>query len=151
MADKMNIDQMKLLIGITAGYANSKSTCPRRQIGCMLLDEQDQVISIGHNHSSNRGSNCRINPCVGAGLPRGENTTAQGKCESDLHAETVAILGLTLGIIAHTAVINCPPCKECAEALLKHGIERVIVPLDMLDRDNSRAYLIENGVQWVAV
>ena len=147
----MNIQQAKIIMGLAAEYADSKSTCIRRQIGCILLNENGQVVSVGHNHSSERGENCRTNPCKGADLPRGEHTTAQGVCEADLHAEIVALLGLPIGMKASTAIVTCPPCSSCADALLKGGVKLVIVPKEVLDRDGSKEFLEKNGVEWLAI
>ena len=93
----MNHVQMETLMKLVQNYAKQEATCQRRQVGCALLDDEGILLSLGYNQPFNTHVNCKINPCEGASLPRGEHTTAQGVCASTIHAEKAAKSGLQKG------------------------------------------------------
>lgn len=126
------------------------STCARRQIGCILIDNTNSIIACGHNHSSEKNTvNCRLEPCPGASLPRGEHTTAQGICKADIHAEIHALSKKPLGHKGFFgAVVNCPPCKDCVKELALAGCKFIIVPKEALDRDDSKSFCKKNYIAW---
>ncbi len=132
-------------------HAEVASKCRRRKVCCYILDEAGSVLSIGHNGNPDFAVDCLNMPCIGSFLPRGEHTTAKGLCHAYVHAEEFAITNLPEAATPHYAIVTCPPCSECAELLVDIGVCEIVVPNDMLDRDNSEIFCRNNGVTWSGV
>ena len=95
---------LKLAKGIA-----SWSKDPNKRVGCILVDENNRLISTGFN-----------------GPPRGFDTFSQeDKLKVTIHAEINALLD------ASRPPITCYiypefPCSHCAAALAQSGIQRVV-------------------------
>ena len=67
------------------------STCFRRQVGCVLVDQHKVILATGFNGVPSKFEHCRDNPgheCPGANAPSGTNLDA---CQAIL-AEQNALL-----------------------------------------------------------
>ena len=65
-----------------------RSTCARRKVGCVLVDINGRVLSMGHNGVAKGQVHCIDTPCPGANCPTG---TGLEKCEA-IHAEANALM-----------------------------------------------------------
>ena len=106
-----------------------RSRCVRSQVGCVLVDADDRIISTGYN-----------GPPAGYALAKGRETcaafcprhdTEYGKpdfsdCPS-VHAELNALLYSERSRrIGGVAYITRAPCTDCAKALAASGLKTVI-------------------------
>lgn len=93
-------------------------TCPRRQVGCLIVLD-GELVSSGYN-----------------GAPRGERHCTDGGCELEhghcataVHAELNALLQAgrrgraTAGATLYT---TASPCRRCMQAVLNCGVARVV-------------------------
>lgn len=98
----------------------SWSKDPSTQVGAVIVDQANRVVSLGYN-----------------GLPRGVSDRRDRlddrlkKYAAIIHGEENAIL------FAGRPVTGCtcytwplPPCSHCASLLIQVGIARVVFPLD---------------------
>lgn len=101
-----------------ASVASLKSKDPSTKVGCVLVDADNRIVSVGFN-----------------GFPRGcsddpklyENRDE--KYRRVLHAETNAILFSERK--AHTAYVTHRPCAQCTAMLIQSGIKRIIYTNDL--------------------
>lgn len=115
-----------------------RSTCLRRQVGAILLDEQYRVLSTGYNGVAKGLPHCnemveQCNPraeepftfphtCPGALSPSGVNLDG---CEA-IHAEQNALLQC-LGVDRiHTCVTTTSPCMTCVKLLMNTGCVHIV-------------------------
>lgn len=100
----------------------SRASCPRRQVGAVIVDEHHNLISTGYNGPPSGIPNCTTNPCEGATDPSGDTT----KCLA-LHAEHNAIyFAGDRRSSAHTLYTTAEPCLKCALEILQTPIKRVV-------------------------
>ena len=101
----------------------SRGTCPRRQVACILTDQDGRLVSTGYNGSAPGMGHCTEDDAC-AGHPAFGGTREQ--CLAT-HAELNAVLQ-SLGSRRQpfTAYCSLTPCKACAQALLGCGVKQVV-------------------------
>lgn len=91
------------------------TTCRRAAVGCVLTDpELTKVVGIGYNG-------------VPSGYPNDgcEGTDQPGSCRHTcVHAELNAVIKAPTG--PKFAFISCPPCRQCAQALVQSQVQAVV-------------------------
>lgn len=115
----------------TAGaqWVATRGDCTRRQVGALIVDGENRIVSTGYNGTEPGGPSCLAGEC-----PRGRFTHDQVPADSPYtdcvasHAECNAIVwagrekckGATL-------YVTHEPCHECARLIRAAGIGRVVV------------------------
>lgn len=98
--------------------AAEMGTCPRAQVGCVLVRD-NRIIATGHN-----GALAGLNHCVDVGC-----MIENGHCVRATHAEQNAVIQCALhgtssrGATCYTTHF---PCVTCAKILIGAGIDRVV-------------------------
>ena len=106
-----------------AKLAATRGTCSRRQVGCVLVNKMNRVLSTGYNGRYAGAPHCNDgHPCAGATLPSG---TGLDKCEA-LHAESSALLFCNNVYDISTCYVTVTPCIECTKMLLNTACERIV-------------------------
>ena len=100
----------------------TRATCPRRSVGCVLVDARGRVLSMGYNGVPSGRPHCTDSPCPGAGYPSGQGLD---KCQA-IHAEQNAVLLLSDPRQVHTAYITTTPCQSCVKLLLGTSCVRLV-------------------------
>lgn len=101
------------------------STCARRQVGCVVVDENRIMLSTGFNGVPPKFEHCRDNPgheCPGANSPSGTNLDG---CWAQ-HAETNALLHCPDIFRIHTVYCTSAPCINCVKSLLCTRARRIV-------------------------
>lgn len=120
-------DEMWLNAAITVG---TRSACVRRQIGCIIVDSGNRILSTGYNGPPARFE--VAGPCT--------NYCERSKNVLDLHGYTDCVaLHAEANCLAYTdpvravngtAYVNGYPCVSCAKLLAGAGLDRVVVPVE---------------------
>ena len=101
--------------GVMAVLASQRATCPRRQVGCVLVKDS-RIISTGYN-----GSPPGLPHCTEIGC-----RMEDGHCTRTIHAEENALIQMAaLGgppVAGAVAFITDQPCLRCAERLYAAGV-----------------------------
>jgi dCMP deaminase len=120
----------------------SRGTCPRRLVGCVLVDEKGRLTATGYNGNASRLPHCVEEPCPGAPSIGG----LRDRCEA-VHAEASALLQAQASSRAvHTAYCSLTPCVNCAKLLLCAGVVRVVALDEYKYDDAGPALLRKAGV-----
>lgn len=85
---------------------------PSTQVGAVIVDEKNRVVSLGFN-----------------GLPRAvqdKPMSRERKLMSTIHAEENALLFANKDVEDMTCYVSHPPCSRCAAKLIQAGIKRVV-------------------------
>lgn len=96
----------------------SRSTCDRAWVGCLLVNDDNRIISSGYNGSVSGNAHCDD---VG-------HTMRDGHCIATIHAEINALLYCAkegISVKNSTAYITHFPCLNCTKALIQAGIKQI--------------------------
>lgn len=100
-----------------------RATCPRRQVGCILVDKRGRILATGYNGVASGRPHCSEgHPCPGAGCKSGEGLDL---CEA-IHAEQNAILLLQDPWAVDTCYVSTTPCISCLKLLLGTSCKRIV-------------------------
>jgi dCMP deaminase len=131
-----------------AFLASSRSTCLRRQVGAVLVKD-NQILSTGYN-----GSPKGVRHCSEVGCLREKNNVPSAQMHElcrGLHAEQNAIIQAGLnGSSARGATLYCThqPCSICAKMIINAEIQTVYVAEKYPD-ELAEKLLAEAGVELI--
>lgn len=96
----------------------TRSTCDRAFVGCVLVNEDNRIISTGYNGSITGNKHCDE---VG-------HTMRDGHCIATIHAEMNALLYCAKeGISVKDCIcyVTHFPCLNCTKSLIQAGISKI--------------------------
>ena len=100
----------------------TRSTCSRRNVGCVLTDKHGRVLAMGHNGSAAGQLHCTDFACSGALLPSGTGLDA---CEA-IHAEQNALMFCPDVMKIETCYVTASPCVSCAKMLMNTSCKTIV-------------------------
>jgi len=110
-----------------AFVAAERSTCVRRQVGCVLTREDGHILAIGYNGQYPGALHCNEgNPCPGWEAPSGTNLDG---CEA-IHAEQNALMLVPDVRQIYSCYSTVAPCMTCTKLLLNTGTKRILFAQD---------------------
>lgn len=110
-----------------AEHVATWSKDPSTQVGCVIVDKQNRVVSLGFN-----------------GFPRGIKDLKERYIDKDVkylfvaHAERNALDNAPLSVEGCTLYSPLLPCNECAKSIIQKGITKVISYEPEEDRPHLR-------------
>lgn len=123
---------------LLAKMASTRATCPRRRVGCVIVDRNKRVISTGYNGSAPGAPHCTDVGC----------DVCDDCCVRTTHAETNAILYASKASL-RGSTLYCTDfaCLDCAKRIVRSGIvELVYLRPYTKNVDLSRILFHEAGV-----
>jgi len=124
-----------------ASLTAHRSTCCRRNVGAVLLNERGHVLATGYNGVAAGQPHCNEiltvprydlgtsmaqisypNACSGAYSPSGTNLDG---CQA-IHAEQNALLQCRDVYAIHTCYVTASPCITCVKLLLNTSCQRIV-------------------------
>jgi dCMP deaminase len=99
-----------------------RSTCPRRQVGCVVVDAEAKILSTGYNGVPKGFPHCIDTPCGGEKFASGQGLSS---CMAT-HAEANALIQCSNIAAIHTIYVTTTPCIECAKLIANTGCKRVV-------------------------
>ena len=115
---------LMLLPGVRA-----RASCPRRQVGAIIVDTYNKILSTGYNGPPSGLPNCTEHPCEGAMEEKGKTQLCIA-----LHAESNAIFFAGDNIrYADTLYCTTKPCMKCCLEILRTPITKVVYLEDYPD------------------
>lgn len=99
-----------------------QSTCARRRVGCLLVDQHGHIIGSGYNGVAKDMTHCIDIPCRGAHYPSG---TGLDKCEA-VHAEQNALMRCHDVDKIHACFTTVSPCIHCIKMLMNTSCKLLI-------------------------
>lgn len=95
----------------------TRATCPRRQVGCVLLDKYNRIIGLGYNGVPRGDVHCT--------LTKDSLCFNCSKCRA-VHAEANALLQCADVMDIETVITTCFPCWGCMLLLKNTGMKRLV-------------------------
>lgn len=124
MRDSRNQYFLKL-----ARHVASMATCPRNQIGCVIVNKYKHILSTGYNGVPRNYPHCTDTPCPGVNYPTGQGLNS---CMAT-HAEQNALLQCPDVMDIKTVYITHSPCITCAKLIANTSCKQVIYPNEYAD------------------
>lgn len=108
------------------------STCARRDVGCVIVDENNHLAAMGYNGVAPGQLHCRADrvknaydgyvQCEGVGAPSGTNLDS---CRAT-HAEQNALLRCGTIYTLATCYLTVSPCLSCIKLLMGTSVRRIV-------------------------
>ena len=144
----------KALVWLAASelFSLGFSKCPRRKFSAIIVDPDNQVISIGYNGNirGQHGNLCGGDIC----LRNSENIESGHNLDVGcIHAEENAILNCARqgkSCVGSTMYVNGEPCRKCAARIAQAGIKTLIYK-DAGYPDHGLPILEENNVEIIKI
>lgn len=128
----------------------SKSTCFKRQVGAVFINEDFEILATGYNSSPKGFPNCDMEVVFGGGKNR--TGTCGDPCHRTIHAEQNAIVqAAKRGQALKGSTLYCTyiPCVTCARLIVNLGVQ--LVMYKEFNSDGGRGIFSEaciNCYQW---
>lgn len=91
-------------------------------MGAVLVDQQNRVLSIGHNGPAKGMPHCTERPCDGASCPSG---TGLDLCQA-IHAEQNALMFCSDIMKIDKCFVTTSPCIHCVKMLMNTSCKTII-------------------------
>lgn len=129
-----------------AEVVSSRSTCMRRQVGALIVDDK-RILATGYNGAPTGIEHCEKYGCIRLQreVPSGERHEL---CRG-LHAEQNAIIQAALyGVSIRGGIIYCThhPCVVCAKMLVNSGLQKAVIRDDYPD-ELAKGFFKEAGIE----
>ena len=122
----------------------SRGTCPRRQVGCVLVNRGNRILATGYNGNAPDEAHCIEVPCEHALAPRGAGLN---KCPA-VHAEVNAIAFCPDITKIHTAYVTHSPCVDCLKLLLISSCQRIVFA-ELYPHTEAKDRWLSAGREWI--
>jgi len=100
-----------------------RATCARRRVGCVLVNDKNQVLSTGYNGVAYGTEHCINSPCPAATAKSG---TKLDECKA-IHAEQNALLQCSDVSKINITYVTTSPCMHCIKLLSNTGCSMIVV------------------------
>ena len=102
----------------------TRSTCLRRQVGAVAVNDRHIIIGTGYNGAPRHMTHCTKDTCIRIlkKIPSGEKLEI---CKA-VHAEQNLVTYLGEKLKDATVYITTRPCTTCAKLLIQAGVKEII-------------------------
>lgn len=133
-----------------------RSTCYRRNVGCVLVNKNHHIIATGYNGVAKGLPHCNevdvesFNPnphpflCEGAHAKSGEKLN---QCQA-IHAEQNALLQCPDVQKIMTCYVTVSPCITCTKLLLNTSCQRIVYLEEYAHNDAAKTLWLKSNRHW---
>ncbi|HIL25928.1 MAG TPA: dCMP deaminase family protein [Nitrospinaceae bacterium] len=131
----------------------TRSTCTRRQVGCVLIDSNNNILATGYNGVVRGQPHCNEgHPCPGAYSASGKDLDL---CYA-IHAEQNALIQCKDLTKVYACFCTTAPCVMCTKLFLNTTLTRMIYvesyPQSNISKSISKKTTILNGkLDWLKI
>ena len=118
----------------------TRSTCDRAFVGCLLVNDENRIVSTGYNGSVKKNPHCDD---IG-------HRMRDGHCIATIHAEINALLYCAkegISVKDCSAYVTHFPCLNCTKALIQAGIKKIYFQNDYRVDEYAMELLNINGIE----
>lgn len=145
---RLTLDKWAMSLAL---ITSRRSTCLRRAVGCVLLNNHHHIIATGYNgvasgmpHCNHRDIDGRYPfACTGARAQSGQNLDL---CEA-IHAEQNALLQCHNMHTIKTIYVTASPCVTCTKLLLNTSCTEIVY-IDEYPHEKAKALWHRAGRIW---
>ena len=113
--DRLTWDEYFMNLAITV---SERGTCDRAYVGCVIVNEDNRIVTTGYNGSIKGNPHCDD---IG-------HTMRDGHCIATIHAEMNALLYCAkegISVKGCKAYVTHFPCLNCTKSLIQAGIKEI--------------------------
>lgn len=132
-----SIDTVMMQVARVMSY---RSTCARRRVGCVLVNDMNHVVATGYNGVAAGQPHCIEKNCPGAQAPSGQGLDM---CEA-IHAEANALLQCGNVYDISAAYCTTAPCVHCVKLLMNTGCMNIYFKEDYPHSKQSKSLWLTN-------
>lgn len=113
--DRLTWDEYFMNLAITV---SERGTCDRAYVGCVIVNEDNRIVTTGYNGSIKGNPHCDD---IG-------HTMRDGHCIATIHAEMNALLYCAkegISVKGCKAYVTHFPCLNCTKSLIQAGIKQI--------------------------
>jgi len=131
----------------------TRSTCSRRQVGCVLTDNNNNILATGYNGVARGHPHCNEgHPCPGAYSESGKDLDL---CYA-IHAEQNALIQCKNLTKVYACFCTTAPCVMCTKLFLNTTLTRMIYvesyPQSSISKNISKKTTTVNGkLDWLTM
>lgn len=115
--ERWSVDQTWYTVAESVAH---RGTCPRRQVGAVVVDCNGEIVATGYNGAPRGLPHCTDAGCI-------NDTEDHARCKRSVHAEINALIQSgSYNSRGGTLYVTTFPCIECAQAIINSGIVRVV-------------------------
>ena len=107
----------------------TRSTCPRRSVGCVIINKHGHIKATGYNGVPKNFPHCIDKPCGGE---KQKSSQGLNSCMAT-HAEQNALLQCDNVMDIDTIYITTSPCIVCAKLIANTSCKTVIYSDEYVD------------------
>lgn len=141
MSTRLNVDEYFVQM---AKLVARRATCSRRQVGCVLVNSHNHVLSTGYNGVAKGQPHCIDVPCPGANCASG---TGLHLCKA-IHAEQNALLQCGDVHQIYAAYVTASPCVQCLRLLLNTSCYKIVFAEEYPHPESQNLWEVD-GRKWV--
>lgn len=105
-----------------AKHVATRATCPRREVGCVIVDKNGHIKATGYNGVPRGHVHCIDHPCGGQNMA---SSTGLNFCMAT-HAEQNALLQCHNVMEIDTIYVTTSPCVTCAKLIANTSCKTVV-------------------------
>ncbi len=105
-----------------ARLVGSRATCPKREVGCVIVDKHGHIMATGFNGVPKGYRHCIDVPCGGQAM---SSSMGSEFCLAT-HAEQNALLQCLNVMEIDTIYTTCSPCMTCAKLIANTSCKTVV-------------------------
>jgi|13_taG_2_1085334.scaffolds.fasta_scaffold02126_15 dCMP deaminase len=109
----------------------TRATCPRREVGCVIINEAGHIKATGYNGVPSGYPHCTDHPCGGHKSGTGNNLES---CMAT-HAEANALLQCDDVMDVDIIYLTVSPCINCAKLIGNTSCKMVIYSEEYINKD----------------
>lgn len=122
------------------------STCRRRKVGCILVDDQYRIIGSGVNGVPSKWTHCTDEPCPGVGFVSGAGLDA---CQA-IHAEHNALMQCKDVDKIWAAFCTTSPCMHCVKMLANTHCSCIFFREEYAHKEAAKLWTAQNKL-WIKI
>ena len=109
----------------------TRATCPRRSVGCVIINNYGHIKATGYNGVPSGFPHCIDNPCGG------HNSSTGNDLESCMatHAEANALLQCQSIMDIDRIYLTVSPCINCAKLIGNSSCKMVVYSEEYINKD----------------
>lgn len=122
----------------------ARGTCDRAYVGCVLVNNENRIVSTGYNGSIAGNPHCDE---IG-------HTMRDGHCIATIHAEMNALLYCAkegIPVKGCYCYVTHFPCLNCTKALIQAGISRIYYHEGYRIDDYAIELLNRNNIEYIQI
>ena len=128
-----------------AEAVSKRSSCLSRQVGTVLVDSRNHILSCGYNGYASGMPNCvDTGVCARAGSVSGTNLHL---CDA-IHGEANSIIQCPNAYEISTAYVTTSPCRDCVKLLMNTSCKRIVFRDAYPNHDVSKTLWESIGREW---